>query len=214
MQMTLRRTADFYQVIKDRRSVRYYDPSVKISDEEIRELIGEAILAPNGYNLNAWRFLVITDQALKEKLYPIAYKQQQVLDASAIIAVMGDLEAFWQGERIYQRAVEAGYMTEEVKDSILSTINGWYQSKTLEELKNILMIDASLASMQLMLAAKARGYDTVPMSGYDVEQFRRAFDIPDRYVNVMLIALGKAAKPGYPTVRLSVDEVTFWNTIS
>ena len=43
MQMTLRRTADFYQVIKDRRSVRYYDPSVKISDEEIRELIGEAI---------------------------------------------------------------------------------------------------------------------------------------------------------------------------
>lgn len=214
MQMTLRRTADFYQVIKDRRSVRYYDPSVKISDEEIRELIGEAILAPNGYNLNAWRFLVITDQALKEKLYPIAYKQQQVLDASAIIAVMGDLEAFWQGERIYQRAVEAGYMTEEVKDSILSTINGWYQSKTLEELKNILMIDASLASMQLMLAAKARGYDTVPMSGYDVEQFRKAFDIPDRYVNVMLIALGKAAKPGYPTVRLSVDEVTFWNTIS
>ena len=109
---------------------------------------------------------------------------------------MGDLEAFWQGERIYQRAVEAGYMTEEVKDSILSTINGWYQSKTLEELKNILMIDASLASMQLMLAAKARGYDTVPMSGYDVEQFRKAFDIPDRYVNVMLIALGKAAKPG------------------
>jgi nitroreductase len=214
MQTTLRRSADFYQIIKERRSVRYYDPSVKIPDEEIKEMIGEAILAPNGYNLNAWRFLIITDQALKEKLYPIAYHQQQVLDASAIIAVMGDLEAFWQGERVYQRAVDAGYMTEEVKNSILSTIKNWFESKTPEDLKNTLMIDASLASMQLMLAAKARGYDTVPMSGYDVEQFRKVFNIPDRYVNVMLIALGKAAKPGYPTVRLGVDEVVFWNTMS
>jgi len=56
--------------------------------------------------------------------------------------------------------------------------------------------------MQFMLIARAKGYDTVPMGGYDKEKFKEAFGISDRYVPIMLIAVGKAAKPGHQTVRL------------
>ncbi|MNI69671.1 putative NAD(P)H nitroreductase YodC [compost metagenome] len=66
--------------------------------------------------------------------------------------------------------------------------------------------------MQLMLAAKARGYDTVPMGGFKPDEFRELFHIPERYVTVMLIALGKAAAEGRSTARLPLDEVTQWNT--
>ncbi|MNH45853.1 putative NAD(P)H nitroreductase YodC [compost metagenome] len=65
--------------------------------------------------------------------------------------------------------------------------------------------------MQLMLAAKAKGYDTVPMGGFNPEQFRELFNIPERYVTVMLIALGKAAAEGRSTARLPLDEVAQWN---
>lgn len=67
--------------------------------------------------------------------------------------------------------------------------------------------------MQLMLVARAKGYDTVPMGGYDQAKFVEAFNIPERYAPVMLIAIGKAAKPGHPTVRLAVDDVAFFNEI-
>ncbi|MNP77915.1 putative NAD(P)H nitroreductase YodC [compost metagenome] len=64
-----------------------------------------------------------------------------------------------------------------------------------------------------MLAARAKGYDTVPMGGYDKAGFVEAFHIPDRYIPVILIAFGKAANPGRPTVRLQIEEIVFFNEI-
>ncbi|MBJ6950238.1 nitroreductase family protein, partial [Vibrio cholerae] len=81
---------NFYDVIRERRSVRSYDPSVTISDEEIKELLEEAMLAPSSSNLNPWRFMVITAQDLKEKLHPIALNQPQVLEASAMIVILSE----------------------------------------------------------------------------------------------------------------------------
>lgn len=42
-----KRTANFYDMIRERRSVRFYEPSVKNDEEEIKELLEEAILAPS-----------------------------------------------------------------------------------------------------------------------------------------------------------------------
>lgn len=204
-------TSDFFTTIKERHSVRHYDPTVKISRKELKEMLGEAILAPSSSNLQPWRFLVIDDQDLKEKLLPIAFNQQQIVDAAAVIAVLGDMEGYKQTEKIYQSAVDAGYMTKETKQTLVNNITNRYSNRAAGIIKDILLVDAGLVSMQFMLVAKARGYDTVPMGGYDEEKFQEVFEIPKQYVPIMLIAVGKAAIPGHPTTRLSVDEVTFWN---
>ncbi|MCR8845295.1 nitroreductase family protein [Paenibacillus sp. SC116] len=210
---TANRNANFYDVIRDRRSVRVYDPSYKISDEEIKELLGEAMLAPSGTNLNPWRFMVFTDPELKQKLLPLALGQKQVADASAVILVLGDMDAYTveNADKINQRAVDAGYMTEQIKETINNSVQGYYGSVSEQTKKEWQMLDGGLLAMQLMLAAKARGYDTVPMLGYNTEEFRKEFNVPDNLVNVLMITLGKAAQPGFPTVRLGVDEVTTWN---
>nr|WP_307413345.1 nitroreductase family protein [Neobacillus ginsengisoli] len=209
----MKQTIDFYKVIQERRSVRHYNPERKIPRQEIEDMLAEAILAPSSNNLQPWRFLVIDDQELKEKLLPIARNQQQVVDASAIIAVLGDMEGYKEANRIFQKSVEAGFMTEEVKNAFVSNIIKSYSNRNLEVIKDIALIDAGLVSMQILLVAKARGYDTVPMGGYDKLQFKEVFGIPERYLPVMLIAIGKASEPGHPTTRLSVDEVTFWNEL-
>ena len=61
--------AELSNLIRERHSIRHYDPDFKISKDEIRELIQEAVYAPSGNNLQSWRFLVITDQKLKEEIY-------------------------------------------------------------------------------------------------------------------------------------------------
>ncbi|WP_027087670.1 nitroreductase family protein [Cohnella panacarvi] len=201
----------FSEVIRERRSVRAYDPNFTISKEEMTELLGEAILAPSSSNLQPWRFLVIDDQQMKEKLLPIAWNQQQVVEASAVIAVLGDLESYKLADKIYTRAFEAGYMPEDTKNAFVERTVKTYGSLPKDIATRIVSTDGGLISMQLMLAAKARGYDTVPMGGYDAVKFAEAFGIGERYVPIMLIAIGKAAKPGHPTVRLTVDEVASWN---
>ncbi|MGG1879848.1 nitroreductase family protein [Paenibacillus cisolokensis] len=209
--MSMLAIQDFHTVVRERHSVRHYDPSVKISREEMEEILKDATLAPSSSNLQPWRFLVIDDQALKEKLHPIANNQQQVLDASAIIAVLGDLRWYEQGEKIYNMSFEAGFMTEEIKERFIQVASNGYANMSDEVKNSIIDVDAGLASMQLMLSAKARGYDTVPMGGYNKEQFVEEFNIPEHYRSVMLIAVGKAASPARPTVRLPLEDVISWN---
>ncbi len=207
-------TLSALELLRSRRSVRSYDPSHIIPREELAEILKLAALAPSSSNMQHWRFLVIDTPELKEQLLPIANNQQQIVQASAVIAILGDKEGYRNAETIYNRAAGAGYMPEDTAQSFISRTVSAYSKLPPEKAREVAIIDASLAAMQLMLAARAKGYDTVPMGGYDSAKFAEAFGIPDRYVPVMLLPIGKAAKPGHPTVRLTVDEVTFWNRIS
>ncbi|WP_420869791.1 nitroreductase family protein [Cohnella ginsengisoli] len=79
------------------------------------------------------------------------------------------------------------------------------------ELKiEIAKIDASLFAMQLMLVARAHGYDTNPMAGFDRDQVVSAFGLDNhRYVPVMILSIGKAKEEGHESVRLHSDKITF-----
>ncbi|MDF9842431.1 MULTISPECIES: nitroreductase family protein [unclassified Paenibacillus] len=211
MTTELKVEVEFSKVIRERHSVRKYDPSWNISDEEIKAILDDAILAPSSSNLQPWRFIVITDPELKEQLLPIANNQQQVVDASATIAVIGDIEAYRNAEKIWEYAEAAGYVTAEVGAAMAKRSRDGYSSLPVQKLKEIALIDGGLVSMQLMLAAKAKGYDTVPMGGFHPAKFRELFNIPERYETVMLIALGKAAAEGRSTARLPLEEVVQWN---
>lgn len=201
----------FFNVIQDRRSVRYYYSGAKIPREVMNEILQQATLAPSGANLQPWRFLVIDSPELKQKLFPIANQQQQVIEASAVIAVLGDLEGYTLAEKIYGMTVDAGYMPEETAKSFVERYQGLFASMPTETVLRKVLIDSGLVSMQLMLVAHAKGYDTVPMGGFDQAKFTEAFNIPERYTPVMLIAIGKGAKPGHPTVRLPIEDVAFFN---
>jgi nitroreductase len=61
------------------------------------------------------------------------------------------------------------------------------------------------------LAAKAKGYDTVPMGGFDEAKFVDAFNVPENFKPVMLISLGKGTKAGFEKVRLPLDTILTWN---
>lgn len=210
--------AELSNIIRERHSIRHYDPDFKISEDEIREIIKEAVYAPSGNNLQSWRFLIITDQKLKEKIFTASNDQKQVLEASALIIVLGDLKGYEQVELIYTRSVKEGIVTEKFKNAKVAKVKDTFEKETSRYgnpnwKRDLVLIDGSLAAMQLMLAAKAKGYDTVPMIGYNTEQLRKILNIPDRYVNVLMIPIGKAAQPAHRTIRLSVDEITFWNGI-
>jgi nitroreductase len=198
---------NFFDVIRERHSVRSYDPSVNIPREKLTEMLKLATLAPSSSNMQPWRFLVIDSPEMKQKLLPIAFNQQQVVEASAVIAVLGDVESNKNAAEIYGQAVKAGLMPEETAKLFVERI----QSQPPEVSRQTSLVDGGLISMQLMLIARAKGYDTVPMGGYDKGKFMEAFGVSDRYVPIMLIAIGKAAKPGHPTTRLPIENVMFFN---
>jgi nitroreductase len=193
------------EIIKARHSVRKYKPNVKIPENTLNEILELAALAPSSWNIQQWRFLVIQEQAQKDLVKGIAYGQQQVSDASVVVVILGDLEANLTGHQIYDEAVAAGQLPAEVRDTLVAQIDGAY---TIEQVaRDEANKNAGLAAMQLMLAAKAKGYDTVAMGGFDKARLVEALKIPARYIPVMMIPIGEAATEARPTGRLSLDQL-------
>jgi nitroreductase len=202
-------SVDFFNIVESRQSIREFDPKVKISKEELTEIIKITTTAPSSWDLQHWKFLIFDDQSKKEQLFPIAYNQQQVIDSSAVIAILGDVEANKNAAEVYGDAVSNGYMPEETKNTLISQIESAYESESFARDEAIL--NASLSAMQLMLTAKAKGYDTCPMGGFDKGKFVETFNIPSRYIPVMLVSLGKRSKDAHESTRFPVEEVIVWN---
>ena len=203
---------DFNKIVMQRRSIKKYDPTVKISKEEMEEILTLATRAPSSVNMQPWRFLVIESPEAKATLAPLAkFNQTQVETSSAVIAVFGDLNNFDNAEEIYGQAVAEGIMPQEVKENILNTFKGYFETISREDMKDVVLIDGGLVAMQLMLVARAFGYDTNPIGGYEKDKIAEAFGLEkDRHVPVMLISIGKAADEGRPSVRLPIEKVAQW----
>ncbi|WP_290788247.1 nitroreductase family protein [Exiguobacterium sp. UBA7533] len=210
--MATQTQTDFMEIVKGRRSIRNYDTNVKISKEEMTQILEEATLAPSSVNMQPWRFLVIDSEEGKATLAPLAkFNQVQVETSSAVIAVFGDMNAVDQLENIYDTAVAKGLMPQEVRDRQVPAIQGMYSSISANDLKDSILIDSGLVSMQLMLVARAHGYDTNPIGGYEKDQIAEAFGLEkERYVPVMLLSIGKAVDAGYPSVRLPIADIAEW----
>ncbi|EGP5569097.1 TPA: nitroreductase family protein [Enterococcus faecium] len=201
---------DFSEIVFDRKSVRVYDETVKISHEEMLEMIQEATTAPSSVNLQPWRFVVVESEEAKGKLRPlIRFNTRQNDTSSAMVLIFGDMKCYEYGEEIYNQAVEEGKMPAEVRDQQLAAIIPHYKNLTHKEMNDVVKIDASLAAMQFMLIARSHGYDTNPIGGFESDQLAEAFDLEkERYVPVMILSVGKAVDQGYGSVRLSSEKIT------
>lgn len=202
-------------ILEKRRSVRHYDSNYKISSETLTALVESASKSPNGNNIQATRYLLIEDANLRNLVLPIAFNQQQIVEASTLIVMLGDYQAFNKGNiiKIHEEGYQAGYFDESLRDYLANAAINYYESKTKEDLKLELTRDVSLASMSLVLLANEAGFDTITMSGYDSKKLKEILNISDRYLDVMLIAIGKGIKAGHKTVRHNVNKVIYKNEI-
>lgn len=201
---------DFKDVVFNRHSVKEFDKDYKIEREEMLQILEEATKAPSSVNLQPWRFVIVESEEGKDKLRPIIkFNTKQNDSSSAMILIFGDMKCYEKTDEIYSQAVEAGYMNEDDKNKSVELFNQVYKSLSKEEMNDVVKIDSSLAAMQLMLVARAHGYDTNPIGGFEKDQLAEAFGLdPNRYVPVIIVAIGKADHAGHKSPRLDVKDIT------
>ncbi|TLS49481.1 nitroreductase family protein [Paenibacillus antri] len=204
------RTPETIRVMEERHSVRAYEPGIAMPREDLDAILRAAGTAPSSWNLQPWKFLAIEDAALREKLLPIANHQRQVVESSAVVAVLGDLEGHRNAELVYGERVKSGAMSAEIKDTLVGQVERAYGSGTFA--RDEAFLNGGFAAMQLMLAAKALGYETCPMGGFRKDAFIEAFRVPERYVPLLLISIGKPAKAAHPSTRFPLEETVVRDT--
>ena len=68
-----------------RYATKRFDPTKKIDPDTWRALEEALILSPSSFGLQPWRFYVVTDPEVRERLKPAAWNQAQITDASHLI---------------------------------------------------------------------------------------------------------------------------------
>lgn len=197
---------DTKTAIRQRRSVKHYDPTHKITEAEIRELLELTLLSPTSFNMQNWRFVVVTDQAKKDAIRAASWDQAQVSEASVTLLLCANLKSHENADRYWVDAPKP------VQDMIVPMIGGFYADK-LELQHDEAIRSIGIAGQTLMLAAKDMGYDSCPMIGFDQKKVAEIINLPEAHIIGMMIVVGKALKPANARAgQLPYEEVVISNS--
>ena len=194
------------EAIRTRRAIKHYDANHSMTPEEVNALLSLAILSPTAFNIQNWRFVVVTDPELRKQIREVAWDQAQVTDASLFIVLCADLKSWEkQPSRYWVNAPK------EIQEFMLPAIDKYYRGKDQVQ-RDEAMRSCGITAQTLMLAARSMGYDSCPMDGFDFEKVSELINLPAEHVIAMFVAIGKCTKESWPRPgQLDLNEVIIKN---
>lgn len=183
---------DVFSAIETRRAIKQYDHAHKMSEAEIEKLLSLAVLSPTSFNIQHWRFVRVEDKALREELRAVSWMQPQVTDASLLLVLCADLDAWKKQPERYWRNAD-----KETAEALVTGFHQYYDGREQVQ-RDEAMRSCGIAAQTLMLAAKAMGYDSNPMVGFDFDAVAKLINLPDDHAIAMYVAIGKAIAAPWP----------------
>lgn len=201
----------FFQVIKDRRSIRKYTDE-KISEEDLRLILESARQAPSGENAQPWRFIVVKDQDNKDFL--------------SYVGKHGSGRRF-TGEFLSKQmqARFTGLQDEEKKIAAFKKLTSGNVSAFVSEADvNILVLgkkevwdapfDTSAAIENMLLTVTSLGLGACWLVAPCIDirdelRMKERFEITDDYKLFAIISIGVPAKLANPRPRIPLKDLVF-----
>jgi nitroreductase len=204
--------------VLQRWTCRHFDKARPIDTKKLERILAATTRAPTGFNLQGWYAVVVTETAVRERLFQAALGQPQVLDAPATVVFVGDTEPECNAPQALEAGLETGYYGALYGPTYLrniyyfmhggpmqamaaakSAISAWYSQATGTPLISVPVSRAGYAWKQTMIPATtfvhlatAAGWDTCMMEGIDEEAVKRVLGVPERCTVPVLISVGYA----------------------
>jgi len=182
------------EAIKKRRSIRKFKPD-PVPEEVISLMLEAARLAPSGSNRQPWRFQVITDRTLREKIFNEAtFGARHILEAPLMIVCGSELLTY-------------------VKGNPLAPPGSEYLMAENEEWENIkpfipdAQMNTAIAVEHMVLAATATGLGTCWVQRIRPGQLAKILEWPRHIVVFALLLMGYPLEEPVPKPRLALEEI-------
>ena len=180
---------DIFETIRTRRSVRRFMDK-PVEEDKLQAILEAVRQAPSWANLQCWRFIVVKDPAVKEKISEISY-----------------VESFFAPKGYKANPSKKGLAEAPV---IIVACADPSQSGTIWG-QSYYMTDMGIAAQNLMLAVRALGLGTVFVGVFDEEKIHSMLAIPPNIRVVGLFPVGypleeKASGPA----RKPLNEIAFY----
>lgn len=176
------------QAVETRRSTRYYQTDKKISKEDIKIIIDAGRKAPNGFALEAWKFIVLSGDF--SKIAAATYGQPHIQDASHVVALINyKHEYVKQSPQVITDLLVSKGLTPEKADAYLETLESrgnatqYYREQTF------------FAASQMVLQAAGLGIGSVVVGGFNPQAMAEAIGLDaDKYEVSLVVDFGYAVE--------------------
>ncbi len=206
--------ANLIAALNWRYATKKFDPLKAIPAETWDALEQSLVLAPSSIGLQPWKFVVVTDAAVKAQLVQASYRQSQAADCSHFVAlaVRRDIDA-GHVDRHIQRMVEVRGITPEslakFRAMTMSNLDRAREAGTLDTWQTHQIY---IALGQFMACAAVLGVDTCPMEGIEPAKYDEILGLAGtEFGTVVACAAGyRVADDKYATakkVRFKTEDV-------
>ena len=200
----------FMDAMNFRHACKIFDETKKISDEDMRFVMESGRKSPSSFGMEAWKFLVITNEALKAKLRPACWDQVQITSCSHLVIVLTGIESV----KVESGEVEKRFTRREMPKESLDMYMGLYAShlkETLSSDENIYCWTARqtyIAAANMMTSAAFIGIDSCPIEGFEKEKVEEILELDtSKFQLAMVLPFGYRLNPQPEQIRLPFNQV-------
>lgn len=206
--------------IDHRLAVRVYSDR-KITKEDVDFILDAAWLSPSSIGLEAWRFIVLEDDSIKEALKEIAWGAQYQLEtASHFVLLIAGKDVRYDSDNVYQSLVRRGLTDEADLKARLARYRSFQESDMHLDSPRALFDWAAkqtyIALGNMMMTASLMGIDSCPIEGFDYDKVNQLLskagliDPPKEGIASMLSLGYRLRDPKHPRSRKPREDVVFW----
>ncbi len=200
--------------MKWRYATKVFDPAKKIPADVWKALEETLVLTPSSFGLQPWKFFIVTDPAIKEKLVAASWGQKQVQDCShhvvfAIKKGTGPADV----EKYIRRIVELRDGTAEALEGFKKVMLGFLaQPADKFDVNHWAALQVYIALGNFMTSAAVLGVDACPMEGIQPAKYDEILGLNAKgYHTFVACAAGyRSASDKYaalPKVRYKPEDV-------
>lgn len=195
-----------------RYAVQGFDASKKVGESELRTILESARLAPSSFGLEAWKFIVVENPEIRERLKAASYDQSKVTGASHLIVLARrtDTRANIVRERI-ERTARVQDQDIASLDGFKGMLDGVIASRDDASLDAWNARQAYIALGVMMETASLLGVDNAAMEGFDPKAVDTILGLGEQHLAAtVMLALGYRGEDSAatrPKVRRDFDEV-------
>jgi nitroreductase len=201
---------NFTKAMAFRHACKIFDEAKKISDEKMHYILESGRTSPSSFGLEGWKFLVITNDALKEKLRPACWNQVQITSCSHLVILLAEIEgAKVQSGKPAAQLGRRGMSDEQLQGYV--ELYAGHLSNTLKTDKDIYEWTARqtyIAGANMMTAAAYIGIDSCPIEGFEKEKVEEILALDTtKWQVAMLLPFGYRLNEQSKQLRLPFEEV-------
>ena len=208
------------EIFRRRVSTRYYDPARKISAEDFAAILDFGRLSPSSVGSEPWKFLVIQNQGLREKIKPVAWgMQSSITEASHLVILLAKKHARYDTPFFSELMERRGFTPEQRAATLERYRNFQTHDIAIADDERALFDWASkqsyIALANMLTGAAMLGIDSCPIEGMDyaaVEHILAQAGLldPAEYGVSVAATFGYRARDIQPKPRRDAAETVVW----